>query len=311
MKPQIRIVKSFGALRRQRGPIVLAAGFFDGVHVGHRRVIREALRRAQLLGGRVWVLTLDPHPMKLLSPDNAPDMLTSTVHKLIMLSRLGVSGCLLLRFGRSLARTEADEFAKRVLSCVPPVAELVVGSNWRFGRRGRGTAERLEAMGVGTGLRVTVVPPVTVGGAAVSSTRIRRLVKTGALGEASRLLGAPVTVFGTVVHGCGMGRKLGFPTANLDLHSEVIPPAGIYAARVRLGRRLRAAALYIGTRPTFGGRGQGMSIEAHIPGVRRPLYGTDLEVSILRMIRSDRRFASADELRAAIARDITVVRRRG
>jgi riboflavin kinase/FMN adenylyltransferase len=244
--------------------------------------------------------------MKLLNPGKAPSLLTSTRHKLVLLSRLGVAGCVLLRFDRALAKVSPGVFARRLVACSPPLAELVVGANWRFGARGEGTSTGLKALARDAGIPVTIIRPVLFAGKPVSSTRVRKMVLAGRLRQARRLLGAPVSVLGTVVHGRAVGRKLGYPTANLDLHNEAIPPRGVYAALVRLDGADRAAVLNIGVRPTFAAGARAPTVELHVPGLRRNLYGRDIEVFIRARIRPERRFSSARALASRIARDIAI-----
>jgi riboflavin kinase / FMN adenylyltransferase len=297
-------------LSAMRSPIAMAAGFFDGLHRGHLRVIARTVREAAALGGNAWVLTFDPHPLKVLKPEIAPPLLTSNPHRLLLLRQLGLEGCLLLPFTRELAACEARAFVERLIADVPRLRVIVVGRNWRFGSGGRGTPELLARVGRAAGLRVVVVDPVRWEGSIVSSTRIRAEVARGNLRNAAGMLGRPFSILGTVGRGRTIGRTLGFPTANIEPQNEVLPPLGVYAVRARVGRKLWSGVLNFGVRPTFAPEaGSRPTIELHILGLRRDLYGRTIEVSFVRRIREEVRFRSPAELRQRIAADVGEAKR--
>jgi riboflavin kinase/FMN adenylyltransferase len=301
----MKTLHSLSLLKQERRPVVLAIGFFDGVHSGHRKVIAATRARAKALRGRAWVLTFDPHPLQVLKPAGAPPLLTSTRHKLDLLSRLGIDGVVVMPFTRRLARVRPGGFVELLKRCVPPLVEILVGTNWRFGRSGRGTPALLARLCRRAGIQVRVIRPVRKLGGPVSSTRIRREIVRGNLRGTETLLGRPFSVLGTVIHGHGIGRRIGFPTANLDPCGEALTPYGVYAVQARLGNRLRNGVLSIGVRPTFRRGGEAKpSFELHLPGVRRNLYGTDIEVVFRAKLRNERRFASVEGLNKQIARDI-------
>ena len=306
----MKIVSDLSSLKRERRPIVLAIGFFDGVHGGHKAVINRAIARAKMLHGKAWVLTFDPHPMKLLNPAGAPPLLTSTAHKLDLVAQLGIDGCVVMPFTRRLAGLRPEGFVALLKPCAL-LAEIVVGENWRFGRHGRGTPALLSQLCRDLSIAVRVVRPIRKAGGPVSSTRVREAIMQGDLHTSKTLLGRPFSVLGTVIHGRGMGRRIGFPTANLDPHGEAIPPFGVYAVHARLGRRLMKAVLSIGIRPTFPSRGKAKpSFELHIPGLHRNLYGMDIEVVFLSKIRNERRFSTIEALKRQIEQDIVQMNRR-
>ena len=285
--------------------VVLAAGFFDGVHRGHCAVIRKALSLAKAQGARVWVLTFDVHPLKVLNPDDAPSILTATAHKLALLSKMGVDGCIVLQFTARLAGQAPAAFIGRLVRAVPGLRRIVVGDNWTFGRGGRGTPGLLLALGRRYGFELTVAPSVSWQGVAVSSTRIRNAVAAGKLSEAGRMLGRPFSILGTVIHGQKIGRTLGLPTANLDPHNEVRPPKGVYVALARVSCGWYWGVVNLGLRPTVNPLGKGaFSLELHLPGVRRNLYGDDAEVFFMARLRAERTFEGLDALKAQIGRDI-------
>ena len=218
---------------------------------------------------------------------------------------------MVVRFTRKLAALEPVRFVEQLACCTPPLREVLVGRNWRFGRKGSGTPALLSKMGDAAGLRVTVVDAVQRAGRTVSSTRVREAVTAGRLGDVARMLGRPFSVLGTVMHGHGVGRKIGYPTANLDPHGEALPPFGVYAVRARMaGGRERWGVLSIGVRPTFAHGGHPKSsFELHLPGFRGNLYGQDIEVVFSRFIRGERRFESVNALKGEVKRDIAIARR--
>lgn len=298
-------------LKPERQPIVLAIGFFDGVHRGHRAVIEKTLARAKEVRGQAWVLTFDPHPMKVLNPTGAPPLLTSTRHKLEILSQSGLTGVVVMPFTRRLADLSPEGFVDRLKVCTPTLVEVLVGENWRFGRHGLGTPAVLARLCRPMKIRVRVIRPVRQARRPVSSTRVRQEVVQGHLCAAEMLLGRPFSVLGTVVHGRGIGHKIGFPTANLDPHGEALPPFGVYAVQARLGGKLRDGVLSIGVRPTFPCRGKAKPcFELHLPGIHRNLYGMDIEVIFRAKLRNERRFASVGALKRQIVRDIARAKQR-
>lgn len=296
-------------LRRTGRPVVLAAGFFDGLHRGHCRLITLAMEEAARCAGRAWVLTFDRHPLTAIRPKAAPPRLTSNAHKIRILRRLGVDGCLLIPFTRRLAALEPEAFVHGLHSDVPGLHEVLVGRNWRFGRQGRGSPAMLSRMGSALGFRVRVIRPVTRGGLPVSSTRIRTAVLEGDLAEAEAMLGRPFSTLGTVTRGRALGRELGFPTANLDVHDEVLPPTGVYAVRATLRRRMLPGILNLGFRPTVERRPAGKPVpELHLLDLNADLYGQEIEVSFASRLRDEKRFPSTEALRKQICRDVRAAR---
>jgi riboflavin kinase/FMN adenylyltransferase len=251
------------------------------------------------------VLTLDTHPLLVLSPGKAPPLLTANRHKLALLAGAGIEGCLLMPFTGETAALEPEDFIARLCDSVPHLKAICVGKNWQFGRSGRGNAGLLETLASNRGVAVTVAEPVLHGGKIISSTRIRAAVSAGDLAGASEMLGRPFSVLGTVARGRSVGRTLGFPTANLDIHNEVRPPAGVYAVHARIDDVLRDGVINVGVRPTFhDGNNAAESLEIHLPGIDMDLYGKDIEVLFIARIREERRFDSTDHLKQQIARDV-------
>lgn len=289
-------------------PLVLAAGYFDGVHRGHQAVISEAVRLARASGGEAWALTLDPHPLKILQPDAAPPLLTSTPHKARLMESFGAEGCVVLPFTRELAAVEPEAFVGRLVRALPTLDHIVIGRNWTFGHNGRGTADTLIALSKTLGFGVAVVDPVLWRGKPISSTRVREAVARGRLADGEAMLGRPFSVLGTVEPGRQFGTKLGFPTANLDPHNEVRPPSGIYAAWADLEGRRYPAAVFLADASHAQSGPSGCLLEAHLIGFQgADLYGRDIEIFFVKRMRGVERFETADLLRRRIARDVAEI----
>ena len=247
----MKLGSKLACLRGQRRPVLLAAGFFDGVHRGHQAIIRKIVSSARREHGAAWVMTFDKHPLKVLHPEAAPRLLTSLPHKLRLLKALGVHGCIVIPFTRALAGREPKAFVAMLALAAPTLRQIVIGRNWTFGRQGRGTPFMLKALAPTYGFKVTIIPPVRWRGTVVSSTRIRAAVLAGRLAEAAGMLGRPFSLLGTVVPGRGLGRKLGIPTANLNPHNEALPPDGVYVVQARWDGFIHPGIVNLGVRPTI------------------------------------------------------------
>jgi riboflavin kinase/FMN adenylyltransferase len=304
----MKTVSSLAALRAEKRPLVLAAGFFDGVHLGHQRVLRRAIARARAIGGSAWVLTFDRHPLALLRPDSAPPLLTPAPQRTERFRRLGLDGCVALPFTRALAGLPAEAFARRLATCSPPLVHVYTGTNWRFGRCGAGTPALLRSVGRQAGFETTKVPSLRLDGRPVSSTRIRAALAGGRTDEAARLLGHAHRLAGTVVRGRGVGRRLGFPTANLALDPGAVPADGVYAVLAAVGRRLLPGVLNLGVRPTFGRRPDARAAELHLFDFAGRLYGRRVAVLFGPRLREERRFPDASALRRQIESDARAAR---
>lgn len=281
--------------------VIAAIGIFDGVHLGHRRIIKAAVRAAKRMRGRSVIITFDPHPLKILRPHKPIPSIMSTAHRMRLICELGADVCAVIKFTRRFSELKPRDFIKKVLVDRFKASKLFIGSNFAFGKNNAGSAALLKRLGPEYGFKVAIVPMVKVNGRAVSSTAIRNLIIRGKIKEASRMLGRPVTVFGTVVSGASRGRLLGYPTANIDPHHEAIPPSGVYAVRVKLGNKRFGGALFIGHRPTFSEREP--VIEAHIFDFRSMIYGEDVEVTFIKRLRGVRKFPNQQKLIEQIKKD--------
>jgi len=299
------VIHDLKGLQTRTKPIILAAGFFDGVHLGHRRILDQARNDAQHIGGEAWIMTFDTHPLKILRPAAAPLLLTSPAHKIALMRQAGMDGCILLPFSRELASRSAESFSQWLFHCAPRLNEVITGENWRFGAGAAGTPAMLASLGAGMQIRVISMPPVIHGAAAISSTRIRQAVTCGDLPEAATMLGRPFSVLGTVIRGRAIGRTMGFPSANIDPHNEALPPLGVYAVQARVGNRFYDGALNFGTRPTFDKDASVPPLlELHLLDFSGSLYEQDIEAFFIERLRDEWYFATIGELKTQIADDV-------
>jgi len=304
----MRILRSIPELAEIPGPIFLAIGVFDGVHLGHQAVISTAARHAAVDGTAV-VVTFDPHPAKILRPEESPRLLTATQHKIALIRALGVSHLLVLTFGRQLASTPPAEFVRQLVAAAKPLREICVGQEWSFGKNRAGNLELLKQLGAQWDFNVVGVEPVTSDDVIVSSTAIRRAVTDGDFATAAKMLGRDYTILGTVEAGNHLGRTLGFPTANLSAHSEQFPPNGVYAAEAELEGKSLRGVINLGVRPTIDGGSPQRLLELHLFDFDRDIYGKDIEVRFLCRLRAEQKFENLAALRAQIARDVAEAQR--
>ena len=299
------VLHSIPELSRLRGPIFTAIGVFDGVHLGHQAVISTSAQHALEAGGTPVVVTFDPHPAKVLRPDQAPHLLTATQHKIALIRDLGVEHLLVVRFNREFAATPPEEFVRQLVEYAAPLREICVGHEWSFGKNRAGNLTLLQKLGAEHHFDVVGIKPVAAAnGTVVSSTAIREAVKNGDLAKAAEMLGREYTILGTVKKGAQLGRTLGFPTANLSAHSEQFPPNGVYAAEARLDGAVLRGVVNLGYRPTIEQAKPERLLELHLFDLEREIYGKDVEVRFLRYLRGEQKFGSLDELKAQIARDV-------
>lgn len=287
---------------------VLALGNFDGLHRGHMKIVDRVRRRAGERGGAPIAMTFDPHPPRVLRPDKAPPLLMTSAQRLEAFERAGMQGVAVLRFSPEMSRWQPEEFVHRVLVEWLPIAEVWVGANFLFGHDRTGNFSLLRSLGARYGFRAEKIDPVRYKDFVVSSTRIRRLVGEGRVDEAGALLGHHYFVDGTVVRGDGRGREIGYPTANLALDNELVPPRGVYATLATLDGAAVPSVTNVGVRPTFGGEA-GEIVETHLLGVTRDLYRIRLRLAFLLRLRDERTFADADALGEQIEADVRQARR--
>jgi riboflavin kinase/FMN adenylyltransferase len=285
----------------------VAIGNFDGVHRGHARIIERLRAIAVKSGGPAVVFTFDPHPVRLLRPDDAPPPLTWTDRKADLLAELGVDAIVSYPTDEALLNLTAEEFFRNIVCERLGAVAMAEGPNFRFGHARAGDIRLLATLTASAGIHLDVVEPVSIDGEIVSSSRVRRLISIGEIERANRLLTQPYRIRGLVVHGAGRGNTIGFPTANIDGIDTLLPAPGVYAGTARIQTESRAVAINIGPNPTFGE--QWMKVEAHVIDWRGPLYGTVLEVDFRARLRDIQRFSGADALKLQLACDVNRVKR--
>ncbi|HHX51158.1 MAG TPA: bifunctional riboflavin kinase/FAD synthetase [Clostridia bacterium] len=287
---------------------VVALGNFDGVHRGHRQLIKKSVQISKEKGCQSVVVTFEPHPLKLLQPHRAPDLLLTGQKKAEMIQKLGIDHLIFLPFTRELASLPPEDFIAMLSEKLHPLC-IVVGFNNSFGQGGRGKPELLRFLGKRWGFEVEVIPPQNHEQELISSSNVRKALLEGKIDRAYHLLGYWPLLEGRVVPGDGRGRKLGFPTANLEVSADIlIPKTGVYACRVRWDKSTGQGVINIGKRPTFGAEGK-TGLELHLLDFQGDLYGQLLEVELCKFLRCERKFAAASDLVAQIGEDIQRARR--
>jgi riboflavin kinase/FMN adenylyltransferase len=299
-----------------RGGCILTVGIFDGFHLGHRRIVETTVHTARARGLGACAMTFHPHPRRVLRGERL-DLVTSIEHRLLLLERAGIDTTFLIEFTSEFASASAEGFVAAIARDATGARALVLGPDAHLGAGCGGDVARIATIASRLDVEVVTVEPVTVGGEQVSSTRVREAIGGGDLALAASLLGRRVSVFGTVVYGQGVGRRLGFPTANLDVHREVRPPLGVYATWAMTPDGRIPSVTNVGYRPTFAdpsvaaatGIRPDRLIEAHLlTPPAGELYGRQVELEFVRKLREERRFGTDAELVDQIARDVAAAR---
>jgi riboflavin kinase/FMN adenylyltransferase len=287
---------------------VLAIGNFDGVHLGHQALLARLEAKARELALPASVMTFEPHPRELFTPEQAPARLTSLREKLGLLEASGVDRTYVVHFSRKLATLTAEEFIEWVLVRGLAVRHLIIGDDFRFGRGRGGDFAMLQQAGIEHGFGVESMHTIDLGGERVSSSAVRVTLAEGDLEHAGRLLGRPYSISGRVVHGDKIGRGIGFPTANIQLKRKRVPLMGVFAVMVSgLDKRHLPGAASLGTRPTVDHRRKPV-LEVHVLDFDREIYGAHLTVHFLHRLRDEMKFESLEALKAQITRDVATAR---
>ena len=304
----MKIYRGFQDKYLKRHARAVAIGIFDGVHRGHQLILKKALASAKKKRTGSMVVTFDPHPQKILSPKHLnPKILMSLRHRLQFFSSMGIGETLIVPFNKKFAGISHEDFLKKLLLKRLGMKSLSVGQDFRFGWKAQGDRTYLNEQRKKNNFDLFLSPALSFRGRPISSTRIRQLIEEGDLKQASKMLGRPVSVSGTVVRGRGRGRTIGFPTANLNPHHETLPPAGVYAAVGYLGKRLLKGMVHIGKRPTF--KDTEKSLEVHFLDFHRDIYGREIELIFLGKIRDIRAFPDGQTLARQIRKDILKAKR--
>ena len=302
------IYRSLAETPADFGPCAITIGNFDGVHAGHRKILRRVVALAREEGWKAAALTFDPHPTKLLAPARAPRLLTTLEQRAQMMLEQGIDAILILPFTRKVAELSPEDFVREILADKLNARAVLVGSNFHFGKRAGGDAGTLEQLGERYSFETDVLPPVVWRKRMISSSEVRRLIEAGEVSTACRMLSRPHMLAGAVVRGEGIGAKQTVPTLNLDTTGEVVPKDGVYVTRTRESGVEGSAArewpsiTNIGNRPTFDG--QHRTIETYLLSALDGESPSGIAVEFLRRVRDERKFESPEALKAQIVKDV-------
>lgn len=303
----MKVVRKLKDIIKPESGAAATVGFFDGAHLGHRKIISRVVAEAKAAGLSSELVTFSAHPMSVVAPDRAPSLITTASEKLEILESLGVDTVVMLEFDESLRGMTADEFTRRILVDALGTKVFVAGYDTKFGMGGKGDAEFLSAVAPELGFRLVEIPAVTYMGIIVSSTAVRNALSAGDVEMAARMLDKRYSVRGEVVRGLGNGAKLGFRTANIAPPPEkLIPRIGIYAAWCRFEGEKYKAAVNIGLNPTLRQDLKNPSVEAYLIDFSGDLYGKTLECEFVKYIRSEKKFSKIDELIERIQIDVSI-----
>ena len=282
--------------------VSVTIGNFDGVHLGHQELIRRTVAKAKSTGTMAVALTFTPHPVRFFSPMARFYEITSMEEKAERIAAFGIESLVVESFTGEVGRMEPEDFAREILARRLRVRNAIVGYDFTFGRNRSGSPKILGELGHGLGFEVEIVPPLVRGGLIVSSTRIRELLLGGRVREAEEMMARPYRISGKVVAGAGRGRKLGYPTANIQFIQELIPLPGVYVVDADAAGVRRRGVVNVGFNPTFGENFLG--IEVYILDFDGDLYGQEVSVQFRDRIRDERKFKSADDLVRQIEKDV-------
>jgi riboflavin kinase/FMN adenylyltransferase len=296
-------VERFGNSRKRT---VVTIGNFDGVHLGHQKILNGVVERARANDLESAVLTFYPHPARVLRPDAAPTLLMTLEQRLAAFDAMGINASLVLRFDAELAKISAEDFAKTFLVDSLRAKTVLVGENFRFGNRQGGDVNLLQEIGRRSDFEVVIVPPVVENGVIVSSTAVREALRDGRVADAEPLLGRPFSLKGEIRPGTGKGRELVVPTLNLATEQETLPKNGVYATATVVGPKIYWSVTNIGVRPTFNGRN--LAIESHLFDFAEQLTSGKMEVIFLKRLRDERKFSDPEALREQVLKDIEQAR---
>ena len=302
----MEVFRDIEDFRRPELKTVVTMGNFDGLHLGHQALVANAVAEAKRCRTQSSVFTFDPHPLKLLAPERAPQMIVNQRDKMDMLKALGVDVVIVQCFDRRFASIDAEDFVRRYLIERLNLSKIWLGRDLRFGRARAGDAEDLTRWGISLGFSVGIVEPILVQGKRISSSRIRQLIEQGRVDEVQPMLGRYHFISGSIVNGHHRGRELGFPTANLAAATELIPADGIYATTVELQNHRWLSVSSVGHNPTFG---EGLrTIETYVLDFAQDIYGEMVKLSFVQRIREERKFAQIEHLVTQMHEDVRAAR---
>jgi len=307
----MKVLADAAALQPDPRPVCAAIGVFDGVHLGHQRVLDQIVTDAARQRAVSVVVTFDRHPNAVVAPASVPPLIYPLDKKLEVIAFYGVEAAYVIRFDKAFSQIPGEQFVRALARDFQRLDSICVGDGFMFGARRSGNAALLRQLGGELGFTLHALRDVELDGQSVSSTRIRETVRAGDFALAGRMLARPYALCGIVIKGEGLGRKLGFPTANLDVTGLLVPPPGVYAVEARLANARYGAAVNIGHRPTVRSADPQLHVEAHLLDFDGDLYGQALELVFLKKLRDEKKFPTPAALRAQIAEDISETRNLG
>lgn len=302
----MKVIYGINKITKFKKPVV-ALGVFDGVHRGHRQILKAVVDRARGIRGTGIVVTFWPHPQKEGS-------IYSLEHRLRLIAAVGIDICIVIKFNRRFSRIPAENFIRNILANKIGARYIYVGRNFRFGQEARGDFRLLEKLSRIYNFKAKAFDIIKINSLPISSTYIRKLITNGKLAAAEKLLSRPVSVLGTVIRGDSLASRLGFPTANIDPHHEILPPSGIYVILAIFNQKKFKGVCYIGTKPTFKTQSakrkahSAKHVEVHIFNFKKNIYGEYLEIQFVKKIRNDKKFSSQESLACQIKKDIVIAK---
>jgi len=307
----MKVIYGLKQIKKFKKPVV-ALGVFDGVHLGHQRILKATVDKARRIKGTSMVVTFSPDPHR-------EESLYSLEHRLRLIADLGVDVCIVIRFNKTFSKISAEDFVKEILVKKNGARYIYIGCNFKFGKNARGDFKTLDKLSHMYNFKLKAFDIIKINNQPISSTYIRRLITRGKLNAAGKLLSRPVSVLGTVIRGTSLASRLGFPTANINPHHEVLLPSGVYAVLAIFHNKKFKGVCYIGTKPTFSrqdgipllaGRHQRQKhVEVYIFNFKKNIYGKYLEIQFIKKIRNERKFNSPQYLVQQVKKDIAQTRK--
>lgn len=302
----MQLIHQAGDLKTGGRKVSVGIGMFDGVHLGHQQVLKQTLSDARQHNGVSLAITFDRHPSSIVAPPKAPRLIYSLPQKLREIEALGIDAIWLIEFTREFSRQSGEQFVRNLAASMARLKSQIygvcVGSTFTFGHQRSGNVDLLKTLGAEWGFQVHGLSAVSLAGEIVSSTRIRECITSGDLDGASQMLGRTYSISGKVTRGDKLGRKLGTPTANIDIAGLITPPTGVYAVQARIGQTLYPAVANLGVRPTVENSST-LRFEVHVLDFEGDLYEQELEISFGEFIRGEQQFSGLEELKSQIERD--------
>ncbi len=305
----MKVIANANELKPGSRKVCVAIGVFDGVHLGHQQVIRHTIADAQQHEGISVAITFDCHPNAVVAPDKNPPLIYPLSKKIKVIESLGIETALLIHFDKNVSQIPAEDFIRNLARDFKNIQSICVGANFTFGFKRQGNVELLKKLGAELGFIVHGLAAISLDNERVSSTRVRNAIQRGALDDASQMLGRAYSLVGKIVEGDKLGRKLGFPTANLDSTGLILPPNGVYAIHVEVDGKLHRAALNIGYRPTLQNSTPQLRVEAHLLDFSGDLYRKEMEITFVGKLRDEQKFSSPEALQQQIGKDIAAARK--